>query len=156
VRARLASQGSGKWQSSGGEKSKFGLAAGQVLQLVEMLRERGRLDSIQLLHFHLGSQMANIRDIATGVRESARFYVELHKLGVNIECFDVGGGLGVDYEGTRSQSDCSVNYGLNEYANNIIWAIGDACEENGLPHPTVITESGRAVTAHHTVLVSAS
>lgn len=135
-------------------KSKFGLAATQVLQLVETLREAGRLDSLQLLHFHLGSQMANIRDIATGVRESARFYVELHKLGVNIQCFDVGGGLGVDYEGTRSQSDCSVNYGLNEYANNIIWAIGDACEENGLPHPTVITESGRAVTAHHTVLVS--
>lgn len=135
-------------------KSKFGPAATQVLQLVETLREAGRLDSLQLLHFHLGSQMANIRDIATGVRESARFYVELHKLGVNIQCFDVGGGLGVDYEGTRSQSDCSVNYGLNEYANNIIWAIGDACEENGLPHPTVITESGRAVTAHHTVLVS--
>ncbi len=154
VRARLASQGSGKWQSSGGEKSKFGLAATQVLQLVEILREAGHLESLQLLHFHLGSQMANIRDIATGVRESARFYVELHKLGVNIQCFDVGGGLGVDYEGTRSQSDCSVNYGLNEYANNIIWAIGDACEENGLPHPTVITESGRAVTAHHTVLVS--
>ena len=148
VRARLASQGSGKWQSSGGEKSKFGLAATQVLQLVEILRSAGHLDSLQLLHFHLGSQMANIRDIATGVRESSRFYVELHKLGVNIQCFDVGGGLGVDYEGTRSQSDCSVNYGLNEYANNIIWAIGDACEENGLPHPTVITESGRAVTAH--------
>ncbi|MEE3660973.1 biosynthetic arginine decarboxylase [Brenneria sp. g21c3] len=154
VRARLASQGSGKWQSSGGEKSKFGLAAAQVLQLVEMLRDAGRLESLQLLHFHLGSQLANIRDIATGVRESARFYVELHKLGVNIQCFDVGGGLGVDYEGTRSQSDCSVNYGLNEYANNVIWGIGDACNEYGLPHPTVITESGRAVTAHHTVLVS--
>ncbi|MDR3434776.1 MAG: biosynthetic arginine decarboxylase [Rouxiella aceris] len=154
VRARLSSQGSGKWQSSGGEKSKFGLAAAQVLQLVEMLREAGRLESLQLLHFHLGSQLANIRDIATGVRESARFYVELHKLGVNIQCFDVGGGLGVDYEGTRSQSDCSVNYGLNEYANNVIWGIGDACNEHNLPHPTVITESGRAVTAHHTVLVS--
>ncbi|GAA0339005.1 biosynthetic arginine decarboxylase [Morganella psychrotolerans] len=154
VRARLASQGSGKWQASGGEKSKFGLAATQVLQLIEMLRQADSLDSLQLLHFHLGSQMANIRDIATGVRESARFYVELHKLGVNIQCFDVGGGLGVDYEGTRSQSDCSVNYGLNEYANNVIWAIGDACEEHGLPHPTVITESGRALTAHHTVLVS--
>ncbi|MDU4289446.1 biosynthetic arginine decarboxylase [Mixta calida] len=154
IRARLASQGSGKWQSSGGEKSKFGLSASQVLQLVEIMRNAGRLDSLQLLHFHLGSQMANIRDIATGVRESARFYVELAKLGVNIDCFDVGGGLGVDYEGTRSQSDCSVNYGLNEYANNVIWAIGDACEEHGLPHPTVITESGRAVTAHHTVLVS--
>lgn len=154
VRARLASQGSGKWQSSGGEKSKFGLSAIQVLKLVETLREADGLDCLQLLHFHLGSQMANIRDIATGVRESARFYVELHKLGVNIQCFDVGGGLGVDYEGTRSQSDCSVNYGLNEYANNIIWAIGDACEEHHLPHPMVITESGRALTAHHTVLVS--
>ncbi len=154
VRARLASQGSGKWQSSGGEKSKFGLAAVQVLQLVELLRSKGRLDSLQLLHFHLGSQLSNIRDIASGVRESARFYVELHRLGVNIECFDVGGGLGVDYEGTRSQSDCSANYGLNEYANNVIWGIGDACNEYGLPHPTVITESGRAVTAHHTVLVS--
>lgn len=154
VRARLASQGSGKWQASGGEKSKFGLSATQVLQLVKMLREAGRLECLQLLHFHLGSQLANIRDIATGVRESARFYVELHKLGVNIQCFDVGGGLGVDYEGTRSQSDCSVNYGLNEYANNVIWAIGDACNEHDLPHPTVITESGRAVTAHHTVLVS--
>ncbi|VTR56644.1 Biosynthetic arginine decarboxylase [Serratia fonticola] len=96
---------------------------------METLREAGRLDSLQLLHFHLGSQLANIRDIATGVRESARFYVELHKLGVNIQCFDVGGGLGVDYEGTRSQSDCSVNYGLNEYANNVIWGIGDACNE---------------------------
>lgn len=87
-------------------------------------------------------------------REAARFYVELHKLGVKIECFDVGGGLGVDYEGTRSQSDCSVNYGLNEYANNVIWAIGEACDEHELEHPTVITESGRALTAHHTVLVS--
>lgn len=160
VRARLASQGSGKWQSSGGEKSKFGLAAAQVLQLVDLLRAKGRLDSLQLLHFHLGSQLSNIRDIASGVRESARFYVELHKLGVHIECFDVdvdvdvGGGLGVDYEGTRSQSDGSANYGLNEYANNVIWGIGDACNEYGLPHPTVITESGRAVTAHHTVLVS--
>ncbi|MFV9996625.1 MAG: biosynthetic arginine decarboxylase [Arsenophonus endosymbiont of Dermacentor nuttalli] len=154
VRARLASQGSGKWQASGGEKSKFGLAAVQVLQLVDTLRSVERLDSLQLLHFHLGSQMSNIRDIATGARESARFYVELHKLGVKIECFDVGGGLGVDYEGTRSQSDCSVNYGLNEYANNVIWAIGEACDEHGLAHPTVITESGRALTAHHTVLVS--
>ncbi|MBI6549462.1 biosynthetic arginine decarboxylase [Xenorhabdus lircayensis] len=154
VRARLASQGSGKWQASGGEKSKFGLAAAQVLQLIETLRSVGRLDSLQLLHFHLGSQLANIRDVATGVRESARFYVELSKLGVNIQCFDVGGGLGVDYEGTRSQSECSVNYGLNEYANNVIWGIGDACEEHGLPHPTVITESGRALTAHHTVLIS--
>lgn len=154
VRARLASQGSGKWQASGGEKSKFGLAATQVLQLVEILRDAKQLDSLQLLHFHLGSQLGDIRDIATGVRESARFYVELHKLGVNIQCFDVGGGLGVDYDGSRSHSDFSVNYGLNEYANNVIWEIHEACKAHNLPHPTVITESGRAVTAHHTVLVS--
>lgn len=154
VRARLASQGSGKWQASGGEKSKFGLSATQVLELVSDLKEHDKLDCLQLIHFHLGSQMSNIRDIANGVRESARFYVELAKLGAKIECFDVGGGLGVDYEGTRSQSDGSVNYGLGEYANNIIWAIGDACKENNLPEPTVITESGRATTAYHTVLVS--
>ncbi|MGL5726949.1 MAG: biosynthetic arginine decarboxylase, partial [Plesiomonas sp.] len=154
VRARLASQGSGKWQSSGGEKSKFGLSAEQVLRLVEMLRAANSIESLQLLHFHLGSQLGNIRDVATGVRESARFYVELHKLGVNIECFDVGGGLGVDYEGTRTQSDCSVNYGLNEYASTVVWGIGEACRQNNLPHPLIITESGRATTAHHAVLVS--
>jgi len=154
VRARLASQGSGKWQSSGGECSKFGLAASQVLQLVKVLKENNKLDWLQLLHFHLGSQMSNVRDITRGVRESAKFYVELHKLGVNIQFFDVGGGLGVDYEGTRSQSDCSVDYSLKEYANNIVWTIGDACTENNLPHPTIITESGRALTVYHAVLIS--
>lgn len=154
VRARLASQGSGKWQASGGEKSKFGLSANQVLTLIDELKQSNMLSALQLIHFHLGSQMSNIRDIVNGVRESARFYVELCKLGAKITCFDVGGGLGVDYEGTRSQSDGSVNYGLREYANNIIWAIGDACRENNLPEPTVITESGRATTAYHTVLVS--
>ena len=137
VRARLASQGSGKWQSSGGECSKFGLAASQVLQLVKVLKENNKLDWLQLLHFHLGSQMSNVRDITRGVRESAKFYVELHKLGVNIQFFDVGGGLGVDYEGTRSQSDCSVDYSLKEYANNIVWTIGDACTENNLPHLSI-------------------
>ncbi|SSY80780.1 biosynthetic arginine decarboxylase [Alysiella crassa] len=154
VRARLASQGSGKWQASGGDKSKFGLSASQVLHLVNILKEQDNLDCLQLLHFHLGSQLGNIRDVATGVRESARFYVELHKLGVNIRCFDVGGGLGVDYEGNRTQSDCSVNYGLNEYASTVVWGIGQACEEYGLPHPTIITESGRGITAHHAVLVA--
>ncbi|MDA3977717.1 MULTISPECIES: biosynthetic arginine decarboxylase [Gallibacterium] len=154
VRARLASQGSGKWQSSGGEKSKFGLSASQVLELVNLLKEQSSLDCLQLLHFHLGSQLGNIRDVATGVRESARFYVELHRLGVNIQCFDVGGGLGVDYDGNRTESDCSVNYGLREYAETVVWGIGQACREHNLPHPTIITESGRAVTAHHAVLVS--
>lgn len=154
VRARLASQGSGKWQSSGGDKSKFGLSASQILQLVDTLKQSGHLDSLQLLHFHLGSQLGNIRDVATGVHESARFYVELHKLGVKIDCFDVGGGLGVDYDGNRTQSDCSVNYSLNEYAQTVVWGIGQLCREYDLPHPTIITESGRGVTAHHAVLVS--
>lgn len=154
VRARLASQGSGKWQSSGGESSKFGLAAAQVLKLVAILKEHGKLEWLQLLHFHLGSQMSNIRDITRGVRESSKFFVELSKLGVNIKYFDVGGGLGVDYEGTRSQTDCSVNYSLKEYANNIVWTIGDACRENNLPEPKILTESGRALTVYHAVLVS--
>ena len=154
VRARLASQGSGKWQASGGEKSKFGLNAAQILRLVERLREAGKLDCLQLVHFHLGSQIANIRDIQGGIRECGRFYAELRHLGANIEVVDVGGGLGVDYEGSRSQSHCSANYNLREYANNVVWGIGDVCEEFDLPHPMIISESGRAITAHHAVLIS--
>lgn len=154
VRARLASQGSGKWQSSGGERSKFGLDASQVLTLVETLKADNKLHWLELLHFHLGSQMSNIRDITKGVKESAKFYTELSKLGVNIKYFDVGGGLGVDYEGTRSQSDCSVDYSLKEYANNIIWTIGDECRANRLEEPTIITESGRALTVYHAILIA--
>lgn len=154
VRARLASQGSGKWQSSGGERSKFGLDASQVLTLVETLKADNKLHWLELLHFHLGSQMSNIRDITKGVKESAKFYTELSKLGVNIKYFDVGGGLGVDYEGTRSQSDCSVDYSLKEYANNIIWTIGDECRANRLEEPTIITESGRTLTVYHAVLIA--
>lgn len=154
IRARLASQASGKWQASGGDKSKFGLTAGQILQTVKTLQDKGCLDCLKLIHFHLGSQLSNIRDIVRGVRESAHFFVQLSKLGCNLEFFDVGGGLGVDYEGTRSQTEGSVNYGLKEYANNIIWTIGDACRENNIPEPVIITESGRAITAYHTVLVT--
>lgn len=154
VRARLASQGSGKWQASGGECAKFGLDAGQVLRLVEILKEKGLLDCLKLLHFHLGSEMSNIRDIARGVRESARFFVELSRLGCHLGYFDVGGGLGVDYEGTRTQSDCSVNYGLKEYANNVTYEIAQACRDNHLEEPVIITESGRALSAYHAVLVS--
>lgn len=154
VRARLASQGSGKWQSSGGERSKFGLDASQVLTLVETLKADNKLHWLELLHLHLGSQMSNIRDITKGVKESAKFYTELSKLGVNIKYFDVGGGLGVDYEGTRSQSDCSVDYSLKEYANNIIWTIGDECRANRLEEPTIITESGRTLTVYHAILIA--
>lgn len=154
VRARLASQGAGKWQSSGGEKSKFGLNAAQILRLVQRLKDAGRLDCLQLVHFHLGSQIANIRDIQGGIRECGRFYAELRALGADIKVVDVGGGLGVDYEGSRSQSHCSANYNLREYANNVVWGIGDVCEEFDLPHPMIISESGRAITAHHAVLIS--
>ena len=154
IRARLASQAAGKWQASGGDKSKFGLTADQILQTAATLKAQGCADCLKLIHFHLGSQLSNIRDIVRGVRESTRFFVELSKLGFNLEFFDVGGGLGVDYEGTRSQTEGSVNYGLKEYANNIIWTVGDACREHGLKMPTIITESGRALTAYHTVLVT--
>ncbi|ALP40949.1 biosynthetic arginine decarboxylase [Aeromonas schubertii] len=154
VRAKLASTGSGMWESSGGAMSKFGLSATQILKLVDKLRQVGKLDCLELLHFHLGSQIANIRDIQGGVRECGRFYAELRRLGANVTIVDVGGGLGVDYEGTRSQSHCSANYSLSEYANNVVWGIGDVCREFDLPHPTIISESGRALTAHHAVLVT--
>ncbi|HEY5790843.1 MAG TPA: biosynthetic arginine decarboxylase [Gammaproteobacteria bacterium] len=154
VRVQLASIGRGKWENSGGEKSKFGLNASGVLQVLDRLRQEGMGDSLQLLHMHLGSQVGNIRDIHHGMHEVARFYAELHKLGVPICCVDVGGGLGIDYEGTRSRSACSINYSLQEYANGVVNALAAVCDEEELPHPLLITESGRALTAHHAVLVS--
>jgi len=154
IRVRLASIGHGKWQNTGGDKSKFGLSAAQVLTAIDALRRAEMLGSLQLMHFHLGSQVANVRDIQRGVREAARYYAELHRLGVNIGCVDVGGGLGIDYEGTRSRSECSMNYSVQEYANNVIHTLWEICEQTGLPHPDVITESGRAMTAHHAVLIT--
>ncbi len=154
VRVRLASIGAGKWQNTGGEKSKFGLSATQVLEVVERLRSAGRIDALQLLHFHLGSQIANIRDIQAGIREAARFYSEMHAMGVAIQVVDVGGGLGVDYEGSRSRSECSMNYSVSEYAHNVVHILSEVCADHGLPCPDVISESGRALTAHHAVLVA--
>nr|WP_299243699.1 biosynthetic arginine decarboxylase [uncultured Halomonas sp.] len=154
LRARLASVGKGKWQNSGGEKSKFGLTATQILEVVERLRQAESLDSLQLVHFHLGSQIANIRDIQRGLRECARFYQSLRELGAPVDTVDVGGGLGIDYEGTRSRSFCSINYSMREYASNVVWAFRQACEAEGTPHPHLISESGRALTAHHAVLIT--
>ena len=154
VRVRLASIGAGKWQNTGGEKSKFGLNSTQVLQVIERLRSANLLDSLQLIHFHLGSQLPNIRDIQRSMRECARYYAELHRLGVNIRVMDVGGGLGVDYEGTRSRNYCSMNYSVQEYANNIVNALREICTERELPHPDIISESGRALTAHHAMLIT--
>lgn len=154
VRARLASKGESKWQTSGGDHSKFGLSASQILRLVETLQERNQLDIFQLLHFHLGSQITSIHDIRNALKECARFYAELHTMGAPITTVDVGGGLGVDYEGTRSQSHCSMNYTLEEYAYNVVNGFFEVADEHNLPHPNIITESGRALTAHHAVLIA--
>lgn len=154
IRIRLASQGKGKWQASGGEKSKFGLSASQVLTVINVLASENKLNTLKLVHFHLGSQIANIRDVRLGVSEAARFYCELRKLGAAVECMDVGGGLAVDYDGTRSQSHNSMNYSLAEYANNIVHTIGDTCKTYDEPMPLIISESGRALTAHHAMLIS--
>ncbi|MBZ0070819.1 MAG: biosynthetic arginine decarboxylase [Gammaproteobacteria bacterium] len=154
LRVRLASIGAGKWQNTGGEKAKFGLNAAQVLTLIERLRAAGLLECLQLLHCHLGSQIANIRDIQRGLREVARYFAELCSLGVPLATVDVGGGLGVDYEGTRSRSFCSTNYSVQEYANNVVHALWEICTEHELPHPDIVTESGRAMTAHHALLIT--
>ncbi len=154
VRMRLASLGAGKWQNSGGDKAKFGLSPRQVLDLWKTLRDAGMGDCLGLLHFHMGSQISNVRDIANGMREATRYFVELSKLGAKVSHVDVGGGLGIDYEGTRSRSFCSINYGLGTYAGNIVQPLADACAEHGLPQPRVVTECGRAMTAHHAVLIA--
>ena len=154
VRVRLASLGAGKWQNSGGDKAKFGLSPRQVLDLWKTLRDGGMSDALGLLHFHMGSQISNVRDIANGMREATRYFVELSKLGAKISHVDVGGGLGIDYEGTRSRSFCSINYGVNQYASTIVQPLADACAEHGLAPPRIVTECGRAMTAHHALLVA--
>ncbi|MEJ2316747.1 MAG: biosynthetic arginine decarboxylase [Gammaproteobacteria bacterium] len=154
VRVRLAASASGKWQNSGGEKSKFGLTAAQVLQLINRLKAEGALDWLQLLHSHIGSQIPNLRDIRTGITEAARYYSELCRLGAPLQIIDVGGGLGIDYEGTRSRHYCSINYTLEGYAGEIITTLKRQCDRLNLPHPLILSESGRAMTAHHAVLIT--
>jgi arginine decarboxylase len=153
VRVRLAAVTSGKWQNSGGSKSKFGLSAAQVLVLVERLRSCDRLHWLVLLHSHIGSQIPDLRDIHRGVGELTRYFAELHQLGAGIAIIDVGGGLGVDYEGSRSQHFCSTNYDIADYAAEVLRPIEHVCAAHGLPQPMVFTESGRAMTAHHAVLI---
>ncbi|HVE78952.1 MAG TPA: biosynthetic arginine decarboxylase [Gemmatimonadaceae bacterium] len=153
VRIKLASAGFGRWAQSGGEKSKFGLSAPQLVKLVDRLRTAGRLDILKLIHFHLGSQITDIRYIKSGLQEIIRFYAELRELGVDITHVDVGGGLGVDYDGTSSTSNASVNYSLQEYANDVVYTIAEGCRERELPMPHLISESGRALTAHHALLL---
>ena len=153
IRLKLASRGSGRWKSSGGYRSKFGLTVSEALKAVEYLKQLGMEDSLQLLHFHLGSQITNIRQIKAAVIEGARIYVELKKLGAGLRYLDVGGGLGIDYDGSQTDFESSVNYTLEEYARDVVYHIQSICDEAEVPHPTIVTESGRAVAAYHSVLV---
>ncbi|NUQ11968.1 MAG: biosynthetic arginine decarboxylase [Gemmatimonadaceae bacterium] len=153
VRIKLATEGSGRWAQSGGEKSKFGLSAAELVKLVDRLRDRGQLEILKLIHFHLGSQITDIRYIKSALGEITRFYLELRALGVDITHVDVGGGLGVDYDGTASATNASVNYTLQEYANDVVYTIAEVCRDQGIPMPHLISESGRALTAHHALLL---
>jgi arginine decarboxylase len=153
IRIKLASTGAGRWSETAGERSKFGLNSSQLIEVLDKLEAAGQLDILKLIHFHLGSQIPDIRNIKMAMAEVSRYYVELRKLGVDITHVDVGGGLGVDYDGSRSTMPASVNYSIQEYANDIIYALAEACRENEVPMPHVISESGRALTAHHALLL---
>ncbi|WMS86117.1 biosynthetic arginine decarboxylase [Pleionea litopenaei] len=154
VRVRMYAISKGNWQDTGGEKSKFGLSPSQLIKLTEMLAEHNMTHCLQFLHCHLGSQISSITDIRKGVKECARYFVELKRMGLPLRVIDVGGGLGVDYEGTQSPSYYSINYTVQEYANTIVQTVIDVLDQHKLEHPEIITESGRALTAHHAVLVT--
>jgi arginine decarboxylase len=153
IRAKLSTRGAGKWEASGGDRSKFGLSAREMLEAIRFMKENDILKGFKLLHFHLGSQISAIRSVKEGLREAGRFYVELVKAGAPLEYLDVGGGLGVDYDGTQTNFSSSMNYSMQEYANDVIFAIGEICAAEKIPHPNIVSESGRAVVAHHSVLV---
>lgn len=154
IRIKLSSSGSGKWAESGGDQSKFGLNSSELLEAIELLKKHDLTDCLKLIHFHIGSQITKIRLIKNALREASQFYVQLSKLGFNVEFVDVGGGLGVDYDGTRnSSSESSMNYSIQEYANDAVSSLADACEKNGLAQPNIITESGRSLSAHHSILI---
>ncbi|HEU4700193.1 MAG TPA: biosynthetic arginine decarboxylase [Gemmatimonadales bacterium] len=153
VRIKLATEGSGRWAKSGGEHSKFGLSAVELIKLLDGLEAAGHKDWLKLVHFHLGSQITDIRYIKAGLEEIGRYYVELRQMGFGVEYVDVGGGLGVDYDGSRSTRPASMNYSIREYANDIVYTLGSVCRAKGLPMPNLISESGRALTAHHSLLL---
>jgi len=153
LRVKLASRGSGRWRSSGGYRSKFGLSASEAMRALQELKDAGMADCLSLLHFHLGSQITNIRQIKAAVNEAVRVYVELARAGAGLRYLDVGGGLGIDYDGSQTDFESSVNYTLQEYANDIVYHIQSVCDEAGVANPTIVTESGRAIAAYHSVLV---
>lgn len=154
IRIKLASAGSGKWEESGGDGSKFGLNSSELLEALDFLRSRKMSDCLRFIHFHIGSQITKIRRIKNALREASQFYVQLQQMGFNIEFVDIGGGLGVDYDGSRSSSsESSMNYSIQEYVNDAVFTLVDVCNKNNLPQPNIITESGRSLTAHHSVLI---
>ncbi|MEB2345432.1 MAG: biosynthetic arginine decarboxylase [Deltaproteobacteria bacterium] len=153
VRARLTTRGTGKWADSTGERAKFGLSAAEIVEAVDWLRAEKMLDCLELLHFHIGSQISAIRAHKDALREACRIFVGLHAMGAPVKLLDVGGGLGVDYDGSQTNFHSSMNYSVQEYANDVVSAIQEACDETGVPHPDLVTEAGRAMTAHHSVLV---
>ena len=153
LRSRLAQRGSGRWQGSSGDRAKFGLSASQMVEAVQWLRDVDLLERLRLLHFHIGSQITAIRPWKSALREGARLYVELCRMGCPMNTFDVGGGLAVDYDGSRTDFHSSMNYSEQEYANDVVWAVHDACTKEGLPSPDIVTESGRALVAHHSVMI---
>ena len=153
MRVKLAAKSSGRWQGSGGYRSKFGLTVNEILRGLEELKSRGMADCFKLLHFHLGSQIPNIRHIKQALNEAARCYTELYHRGAGLEYLDVGGGLGVDYDGSQTNFESSVNYSLQEYANDVVYHIQSVCDEANVPHPTIVSESGRAVVAYHSCLI---
>ena len=153
IRVKLASRGAGRWKQSGGVRSKFGLTVTEALRALAYLRERDMADCLQLLHFHLGSQITNIRHIKAALNEALRIYVDLHRVGAGLRYLDVGGGLGIDYDGSQTDFESSVNYTLQEYANDVVFQVKTVCDEAEVPHPTIVSESGRAVVAYHSVLV---
>src|SRR5712691_8865746 len=153
VRAKLAARGAGRWKYSAGFRSKFGLTLAEVLEAFDYLKERELSDCLQLVHFHLGSQITNIRNIKGALTEAARIYVELTRIGAKPRYLDVGGGLGIDYDGSQTDFESSVNYTLQEYANDVVFRVKNVCDECAVPYPTIISESGRAVVAYHSMLV---
>src|SRR3954469_138821 len=153
IRVRLTSKGAGKWTTSGGENAKFGLDTVSLIAASEILKSEGLPHCLKLIHFHVGSQVPDISTIKRAVREAARYYSKIAKLGHNLEYLDVGGGLGVDYDGSRSTFDSSTNYSLQEYTNDVVWNIMDVCDSEGVAHPAIVSEGGRAIVAHHSVLV---
>ncbi|MFM7973724.1 MAG: biosynthetic arginine decarboxylase [Pirellula sp.] len=154
LRAKLYTKGSGKWASSGGDSAKFGLTTSELLECLRLLKESGKHQLLHLLHFHIGSQITDIKRVKNAMKEAARVYSKIHQLGFPVEFLDIGGGLGVDYDGSKTRTESSMNYTVQEFANDVVYTVQSVCDEEGVPHPNLVTESGRMMTAYHTVLVT--